>query len=263
MLFCNGILFGEVNVIINVILTEAVIALAARTVTELKIGVIGIGTSANGALTGVALVLSFRVSLLGGFLEVDHVRVSLVFYLAAQTIKSVEKHISAEDEVIQDSNDGNKSHKDFTGGKIQNNTEEEVGGINISQPLYFYGDKEEKQYAAFGEEGSKNEEHGEIDVGCSHGEVTDISEKPDYHAVNYCAEDTAEIIQRELRSTPLTLKRVANEIIEVQRNCHGDKTAAFGDKYERNKSPHLTFEYELGVEQQVRQKISGSVHHGE
>lgn len=245
------------------ILAEAVVTLAAGTVTELEVGVIGVSTSANGALAGVALVLSFCVSLLGGFLEVDYIGVSFVFYLAAHTVKNIEEHVTTENEVIKNSNDGNKCHKDFACGKIKNNAKEEVGGIYISQPLNLDRDKEEKQNAVFGEEGGKNEEHGEVDVGCSHGEITHVSEKTDYHAVNHSAENTAEIIQRELRSTPLTLKCISNEIIKVQRNCHGDKAAAFGNKYERNKTPHLTLEYELGIKQQVRQEIPGSVHHGE
>ena len=79
------------NVIINMILAEAVVTLTAGAVAELKVGVIGIGTSANGALTGVALVLSFCLSLLGGFLEVDYVGVSLILHLAAYTVEGVEK----------------------------------------------------------------------------------------------------------------------------------------------------------------------------
>ena len=56
----NGVfvLFGKMNVIVDVIDTEAVISGAARAVTEFKIGPVRVGTAANGAFASVRRVFA-------------------------------------------------------------------------------------------------------------------------------------------------------------------------------------------------------------
>ena len=53
---CSASLLGEVDVVEDVILTEAVVPGAFAAIPELHIGIVGVGTAAHGALMGVELV---------------------------------------------------------------------------------------------------------------------------------------------------------------------------------------------------------------
>ena len=55
---------GEVNVVVYVILAEAVISGALRAVAELKIGIVGVCAAAHGALVAEALRLLLILLLL-------------------------------------------------------------------------------------------------------------------------------------------------------------------------------------------------------
>ena len=62
-------LLGEVYVVEDVILTEAVVARALAAIAELQIGVVGVGAAAHGALVVIApflLLLLYRLLELHG-----------------------------------------------------------------------------------------------------------------------------------------------------------------------------------------------------
>ena len=64
-------LLGEMNMVVDMLLTEAVIALAARAVAELQVGVILVGLAADRALVAVELSFLFLFDA-GAFLaEID------------------------------------------------------------------------------------------------------------------------------------------------------------------------------------------------
>ena len=66
----------DVNVVVDVLRTVAVIAVALGAVTKFLVGVVGVGLAADGALVDIALLL---LGLLGGLLEVDGLAGGLVF----------------------------------------------------------------------------------------------------------------------------------------------------------------------------------------
>lgn len=259
--FAMVCLFCEVNVIIDVILAEAVVALAAGAVTELKIGVIGIGTSAYGALTGVTLVLCFGVSLLCGLVEVDHIGAALIAVLASYRRYCIYKHITAEDKVVEYCCKRYKCKENLTCYKSGDDGNDKQSSIKIRQPLYFYGDNKEKQYAAFREESCKYEEHGEIDIGRIQENIPLLTEQACDHSVYYGAKNAADIVQREFTGTPVALKSIADEIVKVERDCQCQKIAAGRNEYKGYKAPYLTSEYKLRIKKQIRKEAAGSIHH--
>lgn len=250
---------SKVDVIVDVVFAEAVIALAAGAVTELEIRVIGVGAAAYGALAGVTLVLGLGVSLLGGFFEIDHIWGALVFIAA----EAVGDNISAENEVVEYGNNRYKGDEYLACHNGGNEAESKKSGVKISQPLYFDGDDKEEKHAVFGEEGGEYEEHGEVDVGRTHAEVTNVAYKTGYHAVDNCAQYAAKIVKRKLWCAPVPLKGIANEIVEIKGNRQGEQIGGFGDKDEGYQSPYLSSYDKLGIEQKIGNKISRSVHHGE
>ena len=64
-----------VNVVVDVLRTVAVIAVALGAVTKFLVGVVGVGLAADSALVDIALLL---LGLLGGLLEVDGLAGGLV-----------------------------------------------------------------------------------------------------------------------------------------------------------------------------------------
>ena len=187
VLFCNGILFGEVNVIIDVVFAEAVVAFAAGAITEFKIGIVSVGAATYGALAGISLALGFGMCLLCCFFEIDNVGAALIAVSAAYRTYNICQHISAEYEVIQNCCKGNESEEYLTCDQTRYDSDDEKRGINICQPLYFYGDNEEQQYAALGEESGEHKEHRKVNVGRIEENVTLLAEKSCYHSVHYRA----------------------------------------------------------------------------
>ena len=245
------------------ILAETVVAFATGTIAEFKVGVVGVGASAYGTLAGVALVLCFGVSLFCSFLEIDHVGVALIAVFAAYGGEGINEHISAENEVIENCGKGNESEKYLACDQSGADGNDKKCGIQISQPLDFNGDDEKQQYTAFGEEGCKYEEHGEIDIRGIKENVSLLTEKTGDHSVYYSAEYTAKVVQCELTGTPVALKGVADEVVEVKGNRQSEKIAAGRDEYKGYKTPHLTLEYKLGIKNQIRKEAAGSIHHEE
>ena len=141
------------------ILAEAMIAFAAGTVTEFKVGIVCVGASAYRALAGVALVLCFGISLLSGFFEIDNVGVASAIAASAQGRDRIQQHISAENEIVENCYYGNESKQNVANHEIGDYAKCEICGVKVCQPFYFDRDKEEEQNAAFGDESGKNEKH--------------------------------------------------------------------------------------------------------
>lgn len=91
------ILFCEVNVVVDMIFAEAVVAFAAGTIAEFELGVVGVGAAAYGALAGVSLALCFGVCLFCCFFEINNIGTALVSAPAEMLCEN----ISAENKVIE------------------------------------------------------------------------------------------------------------------------------------------------------------------
>ena len=67
-------LLSEVSVIVYVVFTEAVVALAARAVSELQIGILRVGPAADGAFVVIQIFRLFPADFSCRFLEIDGLR---------------------------------------------------------------------------------------------------------------------------------------------------------------------------------------------
>ena len=67
----KNVLFGKMNVVVDVVDTEAVVAHASGAVTEFQSRIFGVGASADRAFVMVKLVSLFLTNLLGFSAKVD------------------------------------------------------------------------------------------------------------------------------------------------------------------------------------------------
>ena len=137
--------------VVDVILTEAMVTLAAGTVAEFKVGILRVRAAADCAFAGIWLAFSLGLGLAGSLFEVDDIRIASVACSGAKAFNIIEKYVTAEDKIVQDGNERDESEKQLASKQIGNDTECEEGCIDKGQPFYFYGDEEEQKYPAFRE----------------------------------------------------------------------------------------------------------------
>ena len=201
------------NVVVDVLRTVAVIAVALGAVTKFLVGVVGVGLAADGALVDIALLL---LGLLGGLLEVDGLAGGLVFDPAEE----LEEIVPEEDKVVQNGNQGDDDAGEGgqAGGKDAKEAAEdapaEQGGVDPRQPLDLDGDDEEKKHLHVWIQGGEGKEQGEVHVGhAGGGEKREqmggierggdrIEQETDHHV----EQDTQAIEHIELSGTPLPLQ---------------------------------------------------------
>ena len=202
-------LFTEMLMGVYMVNAEAMIALAAGAITKFQIGIIGVGAAANLAAAGVALVALFIVYAVDFSLEVSG-GLSGCLVLNAHI---GEKFSAAKKEVVEE---GDKRQKVERGEGGREHADKEVSGVNNGQPLYLYGDNEEKQHLGIGEKGGQREEHGKIDelgidmIAYSGYEINDEAE-------NDVEEHTREKENVKSGDSPILLKRFTYNIVEIEK----------------------------------------------
>ena len=141
------------NVVVDMFAAEAVVALTAGAVAELKLGMIHIRSAADGTLVVIELGL-LLIADTGGFLaEVDCALAGLAgqqgLYIAG-----------AEDEEVQKRHNRHKVH----GEGIANHCHDEKHRVNQREELHAHRDDEHEQHLHIRIHGRKGEEHGKEDV---------------------------------------------------------------------------------------------------
>ena len=230
---------GEVNVVVYVILAEAVISGALRAVAELKIGIVGVCAAAHGALMGVELVALLLTYAPRFAPEVYGVRAGLVYLRRMKQIAAAEYH------KVQQRHDGEHVERKAGGEDIY----KEERGVDVGEPLYLDRDDEEQQYGHVRVERRKGEEHREIDV-CRRDVQANAGDKVDDEGEYLGENDAGEEKYRELRRTPVALQRVAYEIIKIESE-QGEKIKADRVEYEADEPPDLPVQNGGSGERQV------------
>ena len=148
-------LFSEVDVVVYMVLAEAVNALASRAVAEFQIGIIRVRAAAYGAFTRIAFSLLLIVNLPRGALEIYR-----TLPLRAGTGRGrTEERVSAKEEVVEYCDERQEAHHALTAAQALENGVDEVERVNYGQPFYLYRDEVEEQHTVVREERGKSEEH--------------------------------------------------------------------------------------------------------
>lgn len=104
--FADLFLFGKMLVGIDMVNAETMITLAARTIAEFKIGMIGIRSAANLASAGVWLCFLLVLNTVDLTLEVHS-----AFFSASAVTEISEQSVAAEQKEVENGDQGEKAER--------------------------------------------------------------------------------------------------------------------------------------------------------
>ena len=242
------------DVIIDVILAEAVVPRAAGAVAELQLRVIRIRAAADSALVIVELGGLLASYPLGLAAEVDGVGAGSARYGAQEVAP-------AEDEEIQYRDDGQQIHREGARHHRQNKEYR----VHQCEPFHLDRDDEEQQHLHIREKRRKGEKHREVHILRRHSDV-DAGRKIDDEPVKHGEDNAAEKVDVELRRPPILLKGAADPVVKIHRD-ERQHTRPRRHEREGDEPPHLPVEKtreRVGEEAQkvaVREVGQKSQHH--
>ena len=236
--FCINISLGKMNMIINVILTEAVIALTLGAVTELQLGMLPIRSDAYGTFVIVKVCLLIPPDLCAFPSEIDDIR-------AGALRQKAHKITAAEDDKIDHGNDRKKICRE---GRCKDPGDKQ-DSINNGEIFDLERNNEKQKHLHIRVERRKREEHTQIYI--LRRKIEIYAEKEvDHKAVNHRQQNAGEEIDGKLRCPPLAFQRCADQIIKIDRD-KGQKTAARRVHGVGDKPPDLPMQDRGGIEREI------------
>ena len=239
----------KMDVIINVVLAEAVVSRALGAVAELQIGEVRVRPPAHAALVPVALLGGLFLLLLDSGFELDGLVGAAVAVHLTPAPQSL-GHVAPEEyQEVQKGDDRQQRADEIQPQQGGDDVHGEQGRIGQSQPLDLEGDEKEQQYLSVRIEGGKGQEHGHADVigavngggGGAEGIVADdAGEDGQHHA--------GEVIEIELRRAPLPLQEISNKIGEIQREDEGERIEGIRHENKAHQTPQLQVQHFTPVE---------------
>ena len=139
--------------VIDMLYTEAVIALAAGAITKLKLRIICIGSAADRAFVGVKLGSLFIADFCRLLTEIQR---ALACFLGQESLQIG----AAENEEI---NEGD-NRQEVYGERIAKDAYKEKDRVYKCKELHAHRQEEHEQHLHIGVHGRKGKEHGQIDV---------------------------------------------------------------------------------------------------
>ena len=226
------------DVIVDVVDAEAMIASAAGAITELQPGVVGIRTPTDRALVVVELIALFLTDLPRSFAEIDGGGSGLLWEIPQQGSGEENHEVENRD-----------NRKQIDGEGIGNHREDKICSINERQILHPDRNNEKQKNLLVGKQGSIGEEHGEVKIlridpdspatDEVHQKTVDDSQKPPDQQINI-----------KLRRAPILLERAAHPVIEIEHK-KGEQTGAGWIEHEGEKAPDLPAQYQRSVKAQI------------
>mgnify|MGYP000400122277 CR=1 FL=1 len=258
-MLCSTSFLGEVDVVEDVILTEAVVARALAAIAELEIGVVRVGAAADGALVVVALfllLLLYRLLVLHGLGVVLRLGAGgQIVYLRPDEHGEVQqrhhRQHHARPVVLADGADDVKG---------------EQCAVQIGQPLHFHRQEEHEKHRGVREQHGEGEEHGQVHIGgARHGDEIVAGDDAGQHRTQHRQQHAAEVVEIELGGAPLPLQRGADPVVEVQADEQPEGGAGAGVENERHDAPDLAVEQAVQVKRQKVQRggVGGCRQHGQ
>ena len=223
----------EMNMVIDMVLAEAVVALAAGAVPELQFGMIRVRPAADRALVIIQLLLLLAADPLGFPAEVHRVFAASPGALAPQLSPAENEEIQHRHyrQQVQWERRGNHSHHKQR--RVQN-----------GQILDFNRYAVKQQYLHVGKQRREGEKHGQVDIRGRQRQI-DPADKIDRKAVDRRQNHAGEKVNRELARAPVLLQRAADPIIKIEGD-EGQNTRAGRVEHKGHQTPYLPVEDMIG-----------------
>ena len=141
------------NVIVDMIDAEAMIADTAGAVTEFQIGIVRICPPAYSTLVVIELVPLLLLDLLRFFAEIDRLMTRLPGEISQQCT-------GEENREVEHFNDRPEIHREGIG----DHCEQKIKSINKCEVLHLDGDEEKQQNSLIREKCRIGKEHGEVEI---------------------------------------------------------------------------------------------------
>ena len=210
------------------------IARALGAVAELQLRIRDVGAAADRALVAVALALLLALRLADGVVEVRRL---LAPHLLALD-KAPELRRKEHEEVQQRHKRQHRADPVAPDGTEEDDIRE-VARVQNGHPLDLDRNEEEQQHLRVGIERGEGEEHGKIHIGrARHLPVVPGDQARDDRAERR-EEHAAEVVDGELRRTPLALERRADPVIEIAAHQQPEGSRVRRQKAEGQQPPKL------------------------
>ncbi len=244
------VVLGEMDMIEDMFLAEAVITGTLAAIAELHMGIVGIRFAADAALVVIAFLL---LLLLYGTLELH----CLTGALIAAALGAIVDFGPDEDDEVQQSQNGDNHTSQIAVKQRSQYLQRKECNVQKGQPLHPDRDDEEQQNLSIGEHGGESQEHGQVHVGgAGHCQVILVCDETDNGHTNHRQKDTAEIVEVEAHRAPALFQCRTDPVIEVQRDEQTEDTAVTGDKDVSDDAPNFAMEQSRQIESQ---KTDGGV----
>ena len=234
----SGILLGKMDVIVYVLLTEAVVAGAAGAVAKFQLRMVRIGAAADRALVLIEIGLLLPADALGFLAEVHGIG-------AGSAGHGAHKVGTAEDEEVYYRHHGQQVCREAAG----NDAHYKERGVEIGKVLYLDGQYIEKQHLHLREEHGEGEEHGQIHI-LGRQTKAGAGDKIHHKAVKHGKHNAGNEIEVELGRAPILFKGGAYHVIKIHGD-KGEKARAGGDERKGHDTPDLPAEYQRGIEGEI------------
>ena len=229
------------------ILTEAVISGAFAAVTELQIGIIGVGAAADGALMTIALLLL----LLTDRLSEVHRLAGVVMPL--DTDETLQLRPDKEQKVEQCCDRQNYTGP-VSGGQGGDHNKGIINAVDDGKPFHLNGDDEKQHHLHIREQDSKGQEQGQIDkMGSGQGEAIVSGNKTRDDSADDGENHAGDVIESKACGAPFTFQRRADPVVEIEGEQHEEGAAVHGEEDKRYDAPNLAPEQAAEIEGQKGQ----------
>lgn len=242
----SGLHLLDVGVIVNMVHTIAVVAVAPGTVAELHVGIIDVSFATDRTLMAVDGLRSlflivpgpvgiWLLSILSKITEGLSASVP-----GSQEIRQNLQNIRTEEnKIIQQSTDD----KNFVGQRID---EKFVGNQHEVEPSHvfqFHGNDIHQQDPVFREHRGKGQQQAQV-------QVRDIGVEPKEQCRQIREDDAGKIVEIKPEGTPLTLQRLSDKIVKIQGNGQEHHVGVGWEKNIRNQAPDLTMQNSTAVKRE-------------
>ena len=151
-MFPRGLLISllNMNMVVNMVFTVAIIAVAFGAITKFQVGIFRIRSAADGTFVQISLIL---LGCLGGRAEVN------CFLRPSSHFPSEDSYEvpAKEQQIVQNGDDGNEL---IQGGGNADDAVEEISRVQKGKPLHFDGDEKEQEHLHIRVKRGKGKEHG-------------------------------------------------------------------------------------------------------
>ena len=230
---------GKMDVIVDVILAEAVVSRAARAVTELQLRIIRIRAAADRALVVIELLRLLVADAPRLAPEIDRV------FCRPVPAYHVPELSAAEDQEVQHGDDRQQLVREGIG-------DDAVGKKSRVQPGQIFDlerDDKKQQHLQVGKEHREGKEHRQVHVGRRQVHV-DAEDQVHEDAAEHRQDCAGEEIDRELAGTPVLLQRGADPVIEINRD-EAEPAHILRNEEESHQAPDLTVQHALGRKAEI------------